>query len=180
MLLCDYDTGRFAVQPPLLAYNAGMDLRTPCLFQRWLAALLLAVLAGCSALPPADFDPPQVRLLGLRPLSVDAMEARFSVELRVLNPNAIALDVEGLYFEVFVHDSQVLSGASARAANIPAYGEGTVTLETTLGVLRAVTLMRELAEKPRGALPYTLKTKISLAQLPYPLRLEDSGVIGQE
>lgn len=147
---------------------------------RWLAALLLATLLGCSTTPPANFDPPQVSLSGLRPLSINGMEARFAVELRVLNPNAIALDIEGLYFEVFVHDSQVLSGASARAANIPAYGEGTVTLETTLGMLRAVTLMRELSEKPGGSLPYTLKTKVSLAQFPFPLRLEDSGVIGQE
>lgn len=108
------------------------------------------------------------------------MEARFAVELRVLNPNAVALDVEGLYFEVYLHDSKVLSGASSREANIPAYGEGTIMLETSLGMLRAVALMRELAEKQAGTLPYTLKTKISLAQLPFPLRLEESGVIGGE
>lgn len=148
---------------------------------RLLGALLLAlaaVSAGCSTMPRADFDPPEVSLQGLRPLSISGTEARFEIALRVLNPNAVSLDIEGLYFEVFLKDSKVLSGTGSKAVKIPAYGEGELTLEASLGMLRAVTLIRELSEKPDGAIPYRLSTKISLAQFPVALRLEDSGVIG--
>jgi LEA14-like dessication related protein len=146
----------------------------------WLLLLAWLSCLGCSSIAPADFDTPEITLEGLRPLSIGGTEARFAVDLRVLNPNAIALDVEGVYFEVFLHDSKVLSGASSKAVKIPAYGEGTFTLETGIGMLRAVNLMRELAEKPGGNIPYRLKTKISLAQLPYAVRLEDSGMIGED
>jgi LEA14-like dessication related protein len=144
-----------------------------------LAALLLLSIPGCSTLGNADLDPPEVSLQGLRPLSISGSEARFEIQLRVLNPNAVSLDIEGLYFEVFLHESKVLSGTGARAVKIPAYGEGDVTLEASLGMLRAVGLIQELAGKDASNIPYRLKTKISLAQLPYALRLEDTGVIGQ-
>ncbi len=148
--------------------------------RRWLTALVILACTACSSLPPPDFDPPEVSLQGLRPLSIDGGEARFAIALRVLNPNAISLDIEGVYFEVFLHDSKVLSGASSKGVNIPAYGEGELNLEASLGMLRAITLIRELAEKPEGDIPYRLHTKISLTQLPYALRLEDSGVIGPD
>lgn len=146
---------------------------------RWLAAMVLMICAGCSNIPRADFDPPEVSLSSLRPLSVSGSEARFEIGLRVINPNAIALDIEGLYFEVFLHDSKVLSGTGSKGVKIPAYGEGELTLEASLGMLRALGLIRELSEKSRENIPYRLSTKISLAQLPYALRLEDSGVIGE-
>lgn len=146
---------------------------------RWLPLLALLACIGCSNMPRADFDPPEVSLQSLRPLSVSGSEARFEIGLRVLNPNAIALDIEGLYFEVFLHDSKVLSGTGSKGARIPAYGEGELMLEASLGMLRAISVIRELSDKSDGRIPYRLTTKISLAQLPYALRLEDSGVIGE-
>ncbi len=142
----------------------------------WL--VLSAALAGCSSLPQQDFDRPVIELLSLRPIAADAMEARFEIKLRVLNPNDFALDVEGLYFEVFLRDRQVLSGVSSRPTRIAAFGEGVLTVEAGIGMLNSIRLIRELAEEPsREGLPYRLKTKLSLGNIPTAVRIEQAGVL---
>ena len=137
---------------------------------------MLLALSGCANLPVTDFDEPEIRLISLRPLSVENMEARFEIRLRVINPNPVGITVKGLYSEVFLSNRRVLSGTSSGRNLIPAYGEGEVVLLAGIGMLDSLALIRELAEKPpAGGLPYTLKTKLSLAALPYALRLEHTG-----
>ncbi len=140
-------------------------------------ALLLA-LAGCANLPVTDFDEPEIRLVSLRPLSVENMEARFEIRLRVINPNAVAINIDGLYSEVFLRDQRVLSGTSAGESSIPAYGEGDVVVNAGIGMLDSLALIRTLSEKPpTNGLPYMLKTKLSVKGIPYALRLEHEGNI---
>lgn len=140
-------------------------------------AILLA-LGACSSLPPADFDNPEIELLGLRPIAADGMEARFAVTLRVINPNDIALDIEGIFFEVFLREQRVLSGVSSRSARIPAFGEGTVELEASIGLLNSVRLIRDLAaESARDGLPYRLRTKLSVRNVPGSVRIEREGML---
>ncbi len=137
------------------------------------------VLTACSTLTPPDFDEPEIRLVALRPLSIENMEARFEIRLRVLNPNPVAINIKGLYSEVYLQDRRVLSGTSADGGRIPAYGEGEVTLTASIGMLDSLALARELAERrPAAGLPYLLKTKLSVEGLPMALRLEHRGMLG--
>jgi LEA14-like dessication related protein len=141
--------------------------------------LLLLALAGCATAPVSDFDTPQVELVGLQPLPPQKMEARFAVSLRVLNPNSVALDIEGVFYEIYLRDQKVLSGVSSQSAEIPAYGEGILELEASASMVRSLSLVRDLMEDPPDqGLPYTLKTKISLGNMPRAVRIEHKGLIG--
>jgi LEA14-like dessication related protein len=140
--------------------------------------LLTLALAACAGLPPPDFDEPEVRLISLRPLGIENMEARFEIRLRVINPNPMPITIEGLYTEVFLRERRAMVGTSPRRSAIPAYGEGEVELQAGISMLESLALLRELTEQqPREGLPYTLKTKLSLAGLPVALRLEHSGLV---
>ncbi len=144
----------------------------------WLVLLACCALAACSTLSQDNFDQPEVRLISLRPLSIDNMEARFEIRLRVLNPNPMTINIEGLYTEVFLQERRVLSGTSASASKIPAYGEGEVTVNAGIGMLDSIALVRELAERrPTAGLPYTLKTKLSISGMPFALRMEHTGTL---
>ena len=148
----------------------------------WTRPLLIAIVVlaqgACSSLPTNDFDKPEVELLSLRPIAADGMEARFAIKLRVLNPNSVALDIEGIFFEVFLREQRVLSGVSSRPARVPAFGEGTVELEASIGLLNSVRLIRDLASEPaKEGLPYRLKTKLSVRNISRSVRIEREGVL---
>ena len=67
---------------------------------------------------------------------------------------------------------------SSKASRVPAFGEETLTLDASIGMINSVRLIRDLAEKPvEGGLPYTLKTKLSLGNLPRAIRIEKAGLL---
>ena len=144
-----------------------------------LVALLM--LGGCAALQPggSDFDPPTVELMGVKPVRSQGLEARFDISLRVVNPNARALDVEGVYYELWVEDKKLLSGASAEPVTIPAYGEGSLTVSGVASLFGSFSLLTNLMQsKPEDGIEYELKTKISIAGIPTAVRISQKGVFG--
>jgi LEA14-like dessication related protein len=139
----------------------------------------LVLLGACAALQPTDFDPPTVELVGIKPLKSNGMEARFQLSVRVVNPNAKALEVEGVYYELYVEGNKVLTGASSDAATIPAFGEGRLELEASASMFGSFTLLTQLLDsQPKDGVAYELKAKISIAGLPTAVRINRQGTFG--
>lgn len=146
-------------------------------YLRILLPALLAVLAAC-ATPSIDFDTPEVDLVGLRPMASSGMEARFAVQLRVINPNTTPLKIDGMHYQVYLRREKVLSGVSAERVRIPAYGDGLVALEASAGMLGSLALMRDLlANPPDSGLPYRLEVKLSVHGALRALRIDREGVL---
>lgn len=142
-----------------------------------LAASLLFGAAACTN-TLGDFDQPTVELAGLRPLPSQGLEARFAVRMRVLNPNTRALAIEGMAYDVYLREQKVLSGVSSRSVTVPAYGEETIELEASAGVLGSLALLRDLlAEPPDRGLPYRLQSKISLGGQLRAVRIRSEGTL---
>ena len=82
--------------------------------KRLLPALALVLLTACAGFNPGGdpIEAPSIELVGFKPLKSEGMEARFGITLRVVNPNAIALDIEGVYYELEVEGSKLLSHRS--------------------------------------------------------------------
>ncbi|MEQ8692603.1 MAG: LEA type 2 family protein [Pseudomonadales bacterium] len=144
---------------------------------RILFAALLALLTAC-ATPLVDFDTPEVDLVGMRPIKSNGMEARFAVQLRVINPNTRPLNIDGLHYQVYLREQRALSGVSAEAVRIPAYGEGLVELEASAGMLGSLALLRDLmSNPPDSGLPYRLEVKLSVGGSLRALRIDREGVL---
>lgn len=141
------------------------------------AVVLATLVTACSSLTDmVDFDEPQVELLGLEPMAANGMEARFLVRLRIVNPNAIPLDIDGMSYDVFLRERKVLSGVSSDGINIGAYSEGTAELEVAAGMFGSLALLRDLMATPTdGGLPYRLDAKISRRGLPSAIRVSREG-----
>lgn len=160
-----------------LRMNPMPDTVMSRVYSRIALAALLALLAACAS-PLVDFDTPEVDLIGMRPIASSGMEARFAVQLRVINPNTTPLNVDGLHYRVFLRDQKALSGVSAEAVRIPAYGEGLVELEASAGMLGSLALLRDLmANPPDSGLPYRLEVKLSVGGALRALRVEREGVL---
>jgi LEA14-like dessication related protein len=125
-----------------------------------------------------DFDEPEVELLALEPMTSQGMEARFKVKLRVVNPNSIPLEIEGMAYEVFIRDSKILSGVSNQALKVAPYSESVAELEVAAGMFGSLALLRDLMSNPvEGGLPYKLNAKLARNGLGGTVRVSREGQI---
>lgn len=143
-----------------------------------LLLVCFTLIAGCAGVGLDGFDEPDVELLALEPLPARGLEARFLLRLRVVNPNPVKLDVDGLAYEVFLRDSKVLSGASNERVVIDAYSEGEAALEVAAGMFGSLSLLRDLMSNPTAdAIPYRLNAKLSRRGIGGALRVSREGTI---
>ena len=144
-----------------------------------LIGLALSVLLGaCANLGLEEFDEPTVELLAIEPLAAQGMEARFLLRLRIVNPNPIALDIDGLAYDVSLRDTKVLSGASNEDVRVEAYSEGEARVEVAAGMLASLALLRDLISNPPDAgIPYRLDAKISRRGFGGSMRVRHEGTL---
>lgn len=138
-----------------------------------LVALLLALAAGCANLQ--SLEPPEVRLVSLRPVEATLMEQRFDVGLRVLNPNNRDIAVEGLDFELDINGSRMARGVSAEAFTLPRLGETVATIQVTTSTLSII--RRTMALSGSDSLEYRVRGRIHLGGLAGTLSFDQTGQI---
>jgi LEA14-like dessication related protein len=103
---------------------------------RWLHGVITAMtllLCGCASLPA--FDPPRVTLAGIDSVAFEGMELRMLVQLRVQNPNGIALDYDGIDVQLSLQGKGVARGVSNERGSVPRYGEAVVALPVTISLM---------------------------------------------
>jgi LEA14-like dessication related protein len=136
-----------------------------------------ALAAGCAALSPLS-EPPRVVLVDLRLAGSTVLEQRYRLTLRVQNPNAVPLDVDGLSLELALNGQPFLSGVSNRAVVVPAYGEALTEIEASSTLLGIVRQVEALERTGRGRFSYELSGGISLRGYPGAVRFSHRGELG--
>ncbi len=91
-----------------------------------LIALLLA-LGACSSLFGTR-DPLRIDLVGLEPATGQGMEARFTVKLRVQNPNDQAIDYNGIALDLSVNGQPLARGVGDARRQGPRGGETVISV----------------------------------------------------
>jgi LEA14-like dessication related protein len=111
-----------------------------------IAATLAAValLAGCAT----HFEKPDIHVVsvGVKTMTKEAQELR--VRLKVVNPNTIALPIEGINYTVLVNGESFARGETTESITVPARGASDVEVPVVLdlkgglgGVLTLGTLL---------------------------------------
>ncbi len=93
-------------------------------------ALLCLGLAACATVRP---EPPEVQLASLEITELSLSHANFLANLKLFNPNSMALDIRGLSFTLFLSDIRIARGKTAKAFNIPSeeFGEAALHLSSS-------------------------------------------------
>lgn len=125
------------------------------------ALLLLAVfaLAGCAGVPRAT-EPLKISLSDLTLLEVGLIEQRIGLKLRVLNPNAFDIPIEGLTYQLTLNERPFAEGVARPQAMIPAYGEAVIETEAVSNLAHIVRQLEAMQQA--GALRYRLQGKADL------------------
>lgn len=127
--------------------------------QYLLSFALLILLSGCSSLSPND--PLNIAVVGIEPLPGQGMEIRFSVTLRVQNPNDSAINYDGIAVEMDINDQPLATGVSDQKGQVPRFGESLIKVPLTIS---AYTMLRQAmgasALKPGQEVGYELRGKL--------------------
>ncbi len=120
----------------------------------------LLLLGGCATLQFSE--PIDVILAGVEPLQGEGLEFRMLIKLRVLNPNDVPLDFNGVSIRMDVQGKPFAAGVSNAAGSIPRFGEALVEVPVSISVFgiarQAVGVVRN---EYRGKLPYALSGRFA-------------------
>lgn len=134
------------------------------LSRTWIIFFVMAGLVGCSWWTK-PFEDPDIKVISFAALPGDnLLEQRFSLKLRLTNPNDLRLNVKGLVFKFTVEGIELMRGVSRDIPVIEPYGETEFTVEGSANMLDAAKLLfHELQSDPDARFDYVLNTRIELA-----------------
>ena len=126
-------------------------------------SLVFGLLSGCAALVP-QLETPKLSVVNVEVTKTELWEQRMRVRLRVQNPNARSLPVQGLSAKLEVAGEEFATGVSAASFEVPALGEAEFDMDMTAH--RAGALIQLLGRKGDAvgdAIDYRVTGKLSLS-----------------
>lgn len=128
---------------------------------------VLLLLGGCAAMQGLKEDP-KISIADIRIQDIKAMEGVFLIKLRVINPNNVPLDVNGINCELEIGERRFANGIAESNQVVPAFGTTTIPVDvyaSVLDIIAATTdLLRSSGAVPSQGkpLPYTLKGTVTV------------------
>lgn len=154
---------------------AGVTLlRLAALFRNGGILFFALLLSGCATLQPYA-ETPRVSLVSIQPLEMQMLEQRFALQLRILNPNDVAIPVAGLSYALEINEREFAYGVSQQAVSIPPYGEALLQVEVVSNLLNVLRQLQQPGDSSAGELKYRLHGKIGLSGLRRGLPFDYAG-----
>ncbi|MEM5342494.1 LEA type 2 family protein [Paraburkholderia azotifigens] len=120
----------------------------------------LVSLGGCAGM--FGHDPLRVSVAGIEPLAGQGMEMRFSLKLRVQNPNEAPIDFSGVAVELELNGKTFATGVSDQAGTVPRFGETVIAVPLTVPAFTAVRQAFAFADSAQtGQFPYVLRGRLA-------------------
>ncbi len=139
--------------------------------------LMILSTAACESI---QLTPPQVSVLKIRPSNSGGFDLEFFIDLKISNPNSIALPVNGMSYSISLNNAKVLQGVSNSIPTIPAYGSQYVTVSISSNLLSAPKLLVNLLKNPSSTIQYELNGKIDLEGLLPSFNIVEKGEVPLE
>ena len=142
------------------------------------STLLMAcfLLQSCATLDP-DYEEPTVMLSSFRAIPSEGMMPSFEVGLRIINPNAAPLNLEGIVYSISLQGHELVKGVGKDYPRIEAYSEGNVTLVASANLLSGIRLVTGMTKKQNEQLEYEFKAKLDVGGLYPSLRISETGTL---
>lgn len=117
-------------------------------------------LAGCASL--FDRDAPRVSVAGIEPIQGQGLELRFSVKLRVQNPNETPINYDGIALDLELDGKPFASGVTDAHGTLPRFSETVVNVPLTVSAFAAARQAFGLSDViQRGTVPYVVRGKLA-------------------
>lgn len=107
-------------------------------------------------------ETPRVSLVSIKPMEMGLLEQRYGLQLRIMNPNDVAIPMRGLSYSIDINGHEFAYGVSRQPVSIPAFSEALLDVEVVSNLLNVMRQFREMSEENNDSMNYRLSGKISL------------------
>ncbi|MGZ0655978.1 LEA type 2 family protein [Coraliomargarita sp. W4R72] len=114
---------------------------------------------GCASISP-DYERPKVDVVGITKSDTDTAALQFTIQLRIVNPNAETINLKGLYYELSLDGIDVINGTANNIPAIEGYSDVVVSVSSAASLINSVRLAARLMEASSNELPYELRAKL--------------------
>jgi hypothetical protein len=139
-----------------------------------LPLLMSAFLVGCATLSPG-YEEPTVTLSSFRALPGDGMAPAFEIGLRVINPNAQAIALEGVVYTINVQGHELVKGVGKDFPVIEGYSQQDLVLTASANLLSGIRFIADMMQAPAEKLAYEFEAKLDLRGLYPSIRVSERG-----
>ena len=140
----------------------------------WLLRGVGVLLVGGCALGPG-MEAPSINVSRIRMQDSTVLEQRFLAVLRVQNPNAVDLAIEGISYDLELNGQPFAKGVGKGLVIIPAFSQGTIETEAITTLTGLIRQIREVGRTRRPPIAYRLTGKVKLRDHPSALPFEMHG-----
>jgi len=138
------------------------------------ASLLGLTLSACATLSP-DYEQPTVTLSSFRAVPSEGMTPTFEIGLRVINPNAAPLELEGVVYTIAIEGHELVKGVGKDFPVVEGYSQADLMLTGSANLLAGIRFLGDLMHKTDQALSYDFEAKLDLRGLYPSIRVSESG-----
>lgn len=139
-----------------------------------LALLLHMLLSTCATLDP-DYERPTVTLSSFNVIPSEGMVPAFDVGLRIINPNASPLTLNGVVYSISLQGHEIVKGVGKDFPVIEAYSEAVVHLTASANLLAGIRFIGDMMEREEDSLNYEFEAKLDMGGLFPSMRIKESG-----
>tara|TARA_B110000093_G_scaffold84543_1_gene91653 strand:- start:6177 stop:6551 length:375 start_codon:yes stop_codon:yes gene_type:complete len=107
-----------------------------------------------------DYERPRIEVVGITKAASDTSAMQFTIQLRMVNPNAEAIDLHGLYYELILEGIEVVTGTAKDLPPLEGYSDTIVYISFTAQLLNSTRLVQKLINQPQEMLDYKLRAKL--------------------
>ena len=119
----------------------------------------LVFLVGCVG-PGKKLEPPQITLTNIQVQEIKVFESVFQIDLRVVNPNDVAIDIKGLDCELELNDEHFASGVSNKKIKVSSFDTAVIPITVYSSVLDLARGLFDAGKKQM--INYKLKGRLHL------------------
>jgi len=145
--------------------------------RRYWAALVVWALTGCATPLPENIAAPRVSIVNVDVVGLTVLEQRYRLSLRLQNPNAFALPVNGLSVSFSINGEDVGEGVSDAPFSLPAMGQVVRDVDVTSDLSRLAHALRPRQQARPPAAEFRLRGQLALAGRVQPIAFEYGGSV---
>ncbi len=140
-----------------------------------LMLLVMLISPGCVG-PGKKLQPPRITLTDIQVQEIKVFESVFQIELRVINPNDVSIDIKGLDCEIELNDKHFASGVSKEKIKVSSFDTALIPITVYSSVFNLVKGLYDAGKKQM--MKYKLKGRLHLGgglEVPSVIPFESEG-----
>ncbi len=127
-------------------------------------AVILTCLVGLTACAAWGIrEPLNVTIADITPLEMSVLEQRYTVKVRLLNPNDTEIAFDGVVFDLEINGNPFAKGVSSQGGVVPRFGEALIDVQMVSGLQNILRQLAQLQKGDRTGFSYRIKGRLHSA-----------------